>query len=122
MTVTLPLLSASLQPSASTRSSCSEFFSNLILNAIQAMPRGRTLAINAAASNGAVLITVEDTGIGIRDDIKDKLFSPLFTDKAKGTGLGLAVFKRIVELHAGTISVESCEGHGARFIVMIPTT
>lgn len=96
-------------------------FTNLILNAIQAMSKGGTLSINAAASDGAVLITVEDTGVGIRDDIKDKLFSPLFTDKAKGTGLGLAVCKRIVELHAGTITVESGEGHGARFIVTLPT-
>jgi len=55
-------------------------------------------------------MTVEDTGVGIREDIKDKLFSPLFTNKAKGTGLGLAVCKRIVELHDGTITVESEEG------------
>jgi PAS domain S-box-containing protein len=95
-------------------------FTNLILNAIQAMPKGGTLSINAATSNGAVLFTVADTGVGIRDDIKDKLFSPLFTDKAKGTGLGLAVCRRIVELHAGTITVESGEGHGARFIVTLP--
>ncbi|MGZ4928773.1 MAG: PAS domain S-box protein [Halobacteriota archaeon] len=95
-------------------------FTNLILNAIQSMPEGGTLAINAAASDGAVFITVEDTGVGIRADIKDKLFSPLFTSKAKGTGLGLAVCKRIVELHDGTITVESDEGRGARFILTLP--
>ena len=96
-------------------------FTNLILNAIQAMPEGGTLSINATASNGAVHFTVADTGVGIRDDIKDKLFNPLFTDKAKGTGLGLAVCRRIVELHAGTIAVESDKGHGAHFIVTLPT-
>jgi two-component system sensor histidine kinase HydH len=96
-------------------------FTNLILNAFQAMPEGGTLAINAAASDGAVFITVEDTGVGIRADIKDKLFSPLFTSKAKGTGLGLAVCKRIIELHYGTISVESDEGCGARFVVKLPS-
>jgi signal transduction histidine kinase len=96
-------------------------FTNLILNAIQAMPEGGTLSINATALDGAVLFTVADTGVGIREDIKDKLFSPLFTDKAKGTGLGLAVCRRIVELHAGTIEVDSGEGHGARFIVTLPT-
>ncbi|MGZ4928598.1 MAG: PAS domain S-box protein [Halobacteriota archaeon] len=95
-------------------------FINLILNAIQAMPEGGTLAITAAISDGAVFITVEDSGVGIRDDIKDKLFSPLFTNKAKGTGLGLAVCKRIVDLHDGTIVVESDEGRGARFILKLP--
>ena len=94
---------------------------NLILNAIQAMPEGGQLTISAAASDGTVLMTVEDTGVGIREDIKDKLFSPLFTNKAKGTGLGLAVCKRIVELHDGTITVESEEGRGARFVVNLPS-
>jgi PAS domain S-box-containing protein len=93
---------------------------NLILNAIQAMPEGGTLVLAASASDGAIFITVEDSGVGIRDDIKDKLFSPLFTNKAKGTGLGLAVCKRIVELHDGTITVESDEGRGARFILKLP--
>ena len=96
-------------------------FTNLILNAIQAMPEGGQLTISAAASDGTVLMTVEDTGVGIREDIKDKLFSPLFTNKAKGTGLGLAVCKRIVELHDGTITVESEEGRGARFVVNLPS-
>ena len=96
-------------------------FTNLILNAIQAMPEGGQLSISAATSDGVVLMTVEDTGVGIREDIKDKLFSPLFTNKAKGTGLGLAVCKRIVELHDGTITVESEEGRGARFVVKLPS-
>ena len=96
-------------------------FTNLILNAIQAMPDGGQLTISATTSDAAVLMTVEDTGIGIREDIKDKLFSPLFTNKAKGTGLGLAVCKRIVELHDGTITVESEEGKGARFVVKLPS-
>ena len=96
-------------------------FTNLILNAIQAMPEGGQLSISAATSDGAVLMTIEDTGVGIREDIKDKLFSPLFTNKAKGTGLGLAVCKRIVELHDGTITVESEEGRGARFVVKLPS-
>ena len=94
---------------------------NLILNAIQAMPDGGLLTISADATNGTVLLTVEDTGVGIREDIKEKLFSPLFTNKAKGTGLGLAVCKRIVELHDGTILVESEEGQGARFVVTLPS-
>jgi signal transduction histidine kinase len=85
------------------------------------MPEGGQLTISAVASDGMVLMTVEDTGVGIRDEIKDKLFSPLFTNKAKGTGLGLAVCKRIVELHDGTITVESEEGRGSRFVVTLPS-
>jgi signal transduction histidine kinase len=108
-------LSLSLDPQLMQR-----VFTNLILNAIQAMPEGGALAINATASDKAVLISVEDTGVGIGADIKDKLFSLLFTNKAKGTGLGLAVCKRIVELHDGTITAESNEGCGARFVVKLP--
>jgi signal transduction histidine kinase len=63
---------------------------------------------------------VEDSGVDIRDDIKDTLFSPLFTNKAKGTGLGLAVCKPIVELHDGAIIMENYEGRGARFVLKLP--
>jgi len=108
-------LSLSLDPQLMQR-----VFTNLILNAIQAMPEGGTLAINATASDKAVFISVEDTGVGIGAGIKEKLFSPLFANKAKGTGLGLAVCKRIVELHDGTITAESNEGCGARFVVKLP--
>ncbi|MGZ4883199.1 MAG: PAS domain S-box protein [Halobacteriota archaeon] len=95
-------------------------FSNLILNALQAMPHGGTLTIGAEATDGAVAIHVTDTGVGIPVDISNKLFSPLTTGKAKGTGLGLAVVKRIVEAHNGTITFESEEGKGTTFIVTLP--
>ncbi|MGZ4946558.1 MAG: PAS domain S-box protein [Halobacteriota archaeon] len=97
-------------------------FANLILNAIQAMPDGGTLTISAYASDHAVVINIRDTGIGIAEEMKDKLFTPLTTGKAKGTGLGLAVVKRIVEAHGGTIGFESLEGKGATFIVTLPQT
>jgi signal transduction histidine kinase len=94
-------------------------FANLALNAIQAMPEGGTLTISAAAEDGSVAISVSDTGIGISDRMKGKLFSPLATGKAKGTGLGLAVVKRIVEAHGGTVSFESEEGKGTTFTVAL---
>ena len=116
VTTTIPDdLSLDLDPQLMQR-----VLTNLILNAIQAMPEGGTLVLAASPSDGAVFITVEDSGVGIRDNIKDKLFGPLFTNKAKGTGLGLAVCKRLVELHDGTITVESDEGRGARFILKLP--
>lgn len=97
-------------------------FTNLILNALQAMPDGGTLTISAAASDGSVAISVHDTGVGIPEAMKDKLFSPLTTGKAKGTGLGLAVVKRIVEAHGGTITFTSEEEKGTTFIVTLPRT
>ncbi len=97
-------------------------FANLILNALQAMPEGGTLTINASASDHAVAISVRDTGVGIPEEMEDKLFSPLITGKAKGTGLGLAVVKRIVDAHGGTITFESQEGKGTTFTVTLPET
>ncbi|MGZ4932574.1 MAG: GAF domain-containing protein [Halobacteriota archaeon] len=96
-------------------------FANLFLNALQAMPDGGTLAITAAADNGAILINVRDTGVGIPNELKEKLFSPLTTGKAKGTGLGLAVVRRIIDAHSGDITFESTLGEGTLFTVRLPT-
>ncbi|MGZ4949382.1 MAG: ATP-binding protein [Halobacteriota archaeon] len=93
---------------------------NLIMNAVQAMPNGGELTIGAAVDHGVVVITVHDTGEGVPDAMKDTVFSPLTTGKAKGTGLGLAVVKRIVEAHNGTITFESEEGEGTTFTVTLP--
>jgi PAS domain S-box-containing protein len=97
-------------------------FSNLFLNAVQAMPDGGTLTVSAAVEDGLVAIRVHDTGVGIRTELQDKLFKPLFTSKAKGTGLGLAVVKRIVEAHEGQVTVESEVGKGSTFTVRLPVT
>ena len=97
-------------------------FANLILNAMQAMPEGGMLTISATADDRSVAIKVHDTGAGIPREMRDKLFSPLTTGKAKGTGLGLAVVKRIVEAHDGTIEFESEEGNGTTFTVTLPQT
>jgi PAS domain S-box-containing protein len=95
-------------------------FANLLLNAMQAMPGGGTLNVSAFLEDGAIAVCVSDTGTGIHEDFKDKLFKPLFTGKAKGTGLGLAVVKRIVEAHGGEIIVESEAGKGSTFTVKLP--
>ncbi len=93
---------------------------NLIVNAIQAMPSGGKLTISSYRTDNNVRILVEDTGVGIPEEIKPKLFSPMLTTKAKGQGLGLAVVKRLVEALKGTISFESEEGKGTKFIIQLP--
>lgn len=97
-------------------------FSNLILNAVQAMPNGGTLTISGSVSDHAVVITVRDTGEGIPTEVEGKLFSPLVTGKAKGTGLGLTVVKRIVDAHGGTIAFKSEKGKGTTFTVTLPAS
>jgi signal transduction histidine kinase len=94
--------------------------SNLITNAVQAMPDGGKLTIRASKKEETTLISIEDTGAGISDENLSKLFTPLFTTKAKGQGFGLPVCKRMVEAHDGTITVESKVGKGSTFTIKIP--
>jgi PAS domain S-box-containing protein len=95
---------------------------NLVTNAEQAMPTGGKLTITAERSqNRHVLLTVEDTGVGISDQIKDRVFQPLFTTKSKGQGFGLAVCRRVIEAQGGTITFESQESQGTKFIISLAT-
>ncbi len=96
--------------------------SNLMMNAVQAMPEGGELTIDAEAEDHTVMLCIHDTGEGIPENMRETLFSPLTTGKAKGTGLGLAVVKRIVEAHNGTITFTSEEGKGTMFTVTLPHT
>jgi PAS domain S-box-containing protein len=93
---------------------------NLINNAIQAMPNGGQLKIAAYQEKDTINIDVADTGVGIPDEVKNKLFTPMFTTKAKGQGLGLAVVKRLVEAQGGSISFESKVGAGTKFQIKLP--
>jgi len=93
---------------------------NLITNAVQAMPTGGNLRIAASREDSSALIGITDTGIGIPKENLERLFQAFFTTKSKGQGLGLAVCKRLVEAHEGSISVESTVGQGTTFTIRMP--
>ena len=116
-------ISINIEPCLSCKSDSTlltRMLTNLIINAIQAMPDGGKLGINGNSRNGFLSIVVEDTGVGIPEDVKPKLFTPMMTTKSKGQGLGLAVVKRLVEALDGTVSCESEEGKGTKFIIELP--
>jgi len=96
-------------------------FVNIIKNAIEAMPKGGTLTIKSKKLNGSLELVFSDTGVGMSKKTVKKLWTPLFTTKAKGMGFGLAICKRVVEAHGGSISVKSVRGKGTTFTVTIPT-
>ena len=93
---------------------------NLCSNAIQAMPKGGKLTLNAVLKDDEIFISVQDTGVGIPEETKDKLFKPLFTTKSKGQGFGLAVVKKLTEALNGKVTVESEVGKGTQFILNFP--
>jgi len=94
---------------------------NLVTNAYQAMKEGGNLTISAQAEEGQVSLSVADTGCGIPPENMAKLFEPLFTTKARGIGLGLAVTRILVEANGGSIEAESEMGQGSTFTVILPT-
>jgi two-component system sensor kinase FixL len=93
---------------------------NLVTNAVQAMPKGGRLTIHALRGPKDLIMTVKDTGVGIPKDVQGKMFTLMFTTKAKGQGFGLPVVKRMIEALGGTITFESQEGKGTTFTVRIP--
>jgi two-component system sensor histidine kinase AtoS len=97
-------------------------FSNLIINAIQAMPNGGILSISSKldSSSSSLEITFRDTGIGMDETTAKNIFNPFFTTKDKGAGLGLALTRKIIEDHRGTIEVLSRKGMGTTFAVHLP--
>jgi len=98
-----------------------EALTNLILNAVDAMPRGGRLTLTTRNAGGEVEVTVSDTGIGIPEAIQQKIFDPFFTTKGpRGTGLGLSMTYGILSRHGARVTVESQEGHGTTFRLVFP--
>ena len=93
---------------------------NIITNAVQATPEGGKLTIDASEKDKFLEMKITDTGCGIPQEAVDKIFNPLFTTKAKGIGLGLAVCKAIIDRHQGDIKVESQVGKGTTFTIKLP--
>jgi len=93
---------------------------NLIQNAVEAMPEGGALSIEARKTDAEIRIAVSDTGTGIPPDRVKKIFLPFFTTKDKGVGMGLALVHKVITSHGGRIEVNSTEGKGTTFTVMLP--
>jgi PAS domain S-box-containing protein len=110
-----------LHPIRGRSSELRRVFTNLINNALDAMPRGGEIRVNSFMNDSIVVIKIEDTGDGIPRTIKDKIFDPFFTTKGpQSTGLGLSVCYGTINRHRGTITAESVEGEGSTFILTFP--
>jgi signal transduction histidine kinase len=95
-------------------------FANFIKNAIEAMPHGGKLAILSQTSSNEVEFKFVDSGIGMTKEVLDKIWTPFFTTKAKGMGLGLAICRRLIDAHQGKVSVKSIVGQGTTFTITLP--
>jgi signal transduction histidine kinase len=94
--------------------------SNLVLNAMDAMPKGGTLSLRSRGDDGNVIIEIADTGSGLTREECERIFTPYYTSKQHGTGLGLAIVQSVVSDHGGRISVQSEPGRGTTFVIELP--
>ncbi|MGE5307504.1 MAG: ATP-binding protein [Deltaproteobacteria bacterium] len=99
-----------------------EMLSNLVVNGVQAMPEGGKLSVSLEGYQGFIQIKITDTGTGMPQETLKELFTPFFTTKSRGLGLGLCISKTIIEEHGGQIQVYSSPGKGTTFVISLPVT
>ena len=124
-TLTVRKQFGNVPPITCSPSQINQVFLNLIHNAIQAIEPGQgTITLTTRSEGDYVVAEVEDTGRGIAPDVLPRIFDPFFTTKdvGKGSGLGLSIAHKIVEQHGGKITVDSTEGSGTKFTIMLPLT
>jgi signal transduction histidine kinase len=120
--VTLKVQASAGAKTAASADAVSDIVSNLVVNALEATPRGGEVTVAAAASNGSCLLTVVDNGPGIAPQVREKILQPFFTTKTQGSGLGLAIVARRVAEFGGKLDWESpvTDAVGTRFRVSLP--
>jgi signal transduction histidine kinase len=109
-----------LEPVAADAELLHRAISNLVLNAMEAMPEGGALTLRTRDDDGKVLIEVADTGSGLTPEECERIFTPYYTSKQDGTGLGLAIVQSVVSDHGGRIHVQSEPGRGTTFVIELP--
>ncbi len=114
-------LDKSLEPIGADPELLHRALSNLVLNAMDAMPNGGTLTLRTRGQDGKVMIEVSDTGSGLTREECERIFTPYYTSKQHGTGLGLAIVQSVVSDHGGRISVQSEPGKGTSFVIELPS-
>jgi signal transduction histidine kinase len=98
-----------------------EIMVNILQNAREAIPENCKIKLTASAGEDySILVTIEDSGPGMSQELLDQVFEPYFTTKEKGTGLGLAIVRHNVEIYGGHLKVESQLGEGTKFILQFP--
>jgi signal transduction histidine kinase len=93
---------------------------NIVKNGLAAMPEGGTLTVKTRCRGDNVELVIRDTGEGMPEDVREKIFEPYFTTRDFGSGIGLTLVYKVVKEHMGEISVQSEEGKGSRFILTFP--
>jgi signal transduction histidine kinase len=113
-------LDPALEPVSADPDLLHRAISNLVLNALDAMPQGGTLTLRTHCENDKIFIEVADTGLGMTAAECEGIFTPYYTSKQNGTGLGLAIVQSLVSDHGGSIRVESEPGRGTTFAIQLP--